>query len=149
MASTLYICWRKRLCQKLHGLYFVDNRYYEINVLHKTDLVDNPDQRITQDVDKMSEQLSEILPDLIMAPFVILFYSYQSFMNAGLYGPLGCFLFFLVGTIINKILMSPIVNLVYLQEKFEGIFRKSFLTFNVLKFNSQFRFSTYACANKC
>lgn len=38
-------------------------------------------------------------------------------------GPLGCFVFFLVFTGISKLLMSPIVNLVYLRQKAEGFFR--------------------------
>ena len=46
--------------------------------------------------------------------------------RTGWQGPVGCFVFFLIGTFINKILMGPVVSLVAEQEKCEGDFRYFF-----------------------
>ena len=34
------------------------------------------DQRITQDVDRFTDQLSQSMPDLVIAPIVIVYYTY-------------------------------------------------------------------------
>jgi len=36
------------------------------------------DQRITQDVDRFTDQLSQSMPDLVIAPIVIVYYTYQT-----------------------------------------------------------------------
>ena len=36
------------------------------------------DQRITQDVDRFTDQLTQALPDLVIAPIVIAYYTYQT-----------------------------------------------------------------------
>lgn len=43
----------------------------------KKALIDNPDQRITQDVNSLCESISNILPVLIVSPFVLVWYTYQ------------------------------------------------------------------------
>ncbi len=39
--------------------------------------LDNPDQRITQDVNTLCKSLSTILPLILISPFVIVWYTYQ------------------------------------------------------------------------
>ncbi|GAU92943.1 hypothetical protein RvY_04954-2 [Ramazzottius varieornatus] len=121
VGSFLNISWRKLVTRKLHRLYFMDKAYYFLNVLDKS--VDNPDQRITQDVDKMCDKLGTIAATLIIAPFRIAYYSYKSFITTTYIGPLGIFGYFIIGTIATKLLMSPVINYVVKQEKREGDFR--------------------------
>lgn len=84
---------------------------------------DNPDQRITQDTDKLCSTLSNVLPMLMISPFTIAYYSYVSYTSTGWVGPISVLVYFLFSTFINKLLMSPVVAMVYLQEKCEGYFR--------------------------
>ncbi|XP_013772980.1 ATP-binding cassette sub-family D member 4-like [Limulus polyphemus] len=120
-ASVLYVSWRQLLTQELQKLYFAGFNYYKINVVNCH--LDNPDQRITQDVEKMCKALSTAIPTIIVSPFTIAYYSYTSYETSGIIGPGAILLFFVIGTVINKFLMSPVVNKVFLQEKYEGFFR--------------------------
>ena len=43
--------------------------------------------------------------------------------SMGYVGPASVFVFFVVSTVVNKFLMSPVVALVFLQEQLEGDFR--------------------------
>lgn len=119
--SVLYITWRQLLDRALHRLYFSGINYYTLNVLDSN--VDNPDQRMTQDVDKLCSSLATITTKVIIAPFQIGYYTYKTYVGTGWLGPVSIYAFFFVGTIVNRIVMSPIVKFVMKQEKCEGDFR--------------------------
>lgn len=121
ICSLLYVRWRKSLTEALHKKYFRECVYYTLNLL-KTD-VDNPDQRISQDSEKLCKQMSTMANQLVISPFTIAYYTYQCFQSTGWIGFVCIFGYFLVGTIVNKILMGPIVTTVVDQEKLEGDYR--------------------------
>lgn len=121
IASILYLVWRSSITTRLHSKYFKDVLYYTINVVNKS--VDNPDQRITQDVEKLCNTLSQIIAPIIISPFTIGYYIYKSQQRSGYVGPVAVLIFFVIATIINKLLMSPVVRFVFLQERMEGNFR--------------------------
>ncbi|KAG0711629.1 ATP-binding cassette sub-family D member 4 [Chionoecetes opilio] len=81
------------------------------------------DQRMAQDVDKLCLTLATITIKVIIAPFQISYYTYRTYAGTGWLGTLAVYSFFLVATILNKIVMSPIVKFVMRQEKCEGNFR--------------------------
>lgn len=119
--SVLYITWRQVMCRALHRLYFSGINYYSINILRGT--IDNPDQRMAQDVDKLCLTLASITIKVIIAPFQIGYYTYKTYDGTGWMGTVLVYSFFLVATIANKLIMSPIVKYVMEQEKREGDFR--------------------------
>ncbi|XP_052273117.1 lysosomal cobalamin transporter ABCD4-like isoform X2 [Dreissena polymorpha] len=121
ISTYLYLQWRDNITRHLHQKYFKEVLYYAINVVDKS--VDNPDQRITQDVDKLCSTLSQIMAPLIISPFTIAYYIYKSHQSSGYLGPVSVLVFFIIGTVFNKLLMSPVVRLVFLREKMEGNFR--------------------------
>ncbi|XP_070325724.1 lysosomal cobalamin transporter ABCD4 isoform X3 [Odocoileus virginianus] len=81
ICNLLYVSWRKDLTEHLHRLYFRGRVYYTLNVLR--DDVDNPDQRISQDVERFCRQLSSMASKLIISPFTLVYYTYQCFRRAG------------------------------------------------------------------
>ena len=90
VAASLQISWRESLTKKLHRLYFSNDMYYKINVLNPTksqaipeEEMDNPDQRMTQDVNEFAKHLSSTIPKLMISPFVIVYYSYKSYEITG------------------------------------------------------------------
>ncbi|XP_053114203.1 lysosomal cobalamin transporter ABCD4 isoform X1 [Hemicordylus capensis] len=121
ICNLMYVSWRKTLTEYLHGYYFHGQVYYTLNVLHEE--IDNPDQRISQDVERFCKQLSSMASKLIVSPFTLAYYTYQCFHSTGWLGPVSIFGYFIIGTIVNKILMSPIVSKLVHQEKLEGDFR--------------------------
>ncbi|KAH9487527.1 ATP-binding cassette sub- D member 4 [Bulinus truncatus] len=121
VASVLYITWRENICTALHNLYFKNILYYKLNVVEKS--IDNPDQRITQDVDQLCNKFSQVLIPLIITPFTIGYYFYKCWTVTSYLGPVSTLVFFIVFTIFNKLLMTPVVKYFYLQQKREGDFR--------------------------
>nr|XP_056707109.1 lysosomal cobalamin transporter ABCD4 [Euleptes europaea] len=121
ICNLMYVSWRKVLTEYLHGYYFQGQVYYTLNMLHED--IDNPDQRISQDVERFCKQLSSMASKVIVAPFTLAYYTYQCFRSTGWLGPVSIFGYFIIGTIVNKILMSPIVSTLVQQEKLEGNFR--------------------------
>uniref|UniRef100_G1S2G7 ATP binding cassette subfamily D member 4 n=1 Tax=Nomascus leucogenys TaxID=61853 RepID=G1S2G7_NOMLE len=119
--NLLYVSWRKDLTEHLHCLYFRGRVYYTLNVLR--DDIDNPDQRISQDVERFCRQLSSMASKLIISPFTLIYYTYQCFQSTGWLGPVSIFGYFILGTVVNKTLMGPIVTKLVHQEKLEGDFR--------------------------
>ncbi|XP_050811651.1 lysosomal cobalamin transporter ABCD4 isoform X2 [Gopherus flavomarginatus] len=121
ICNLMYVSWRKTLTEYLHGYYFKGQVYYTLNVLRED--IDNPDQRISQDVERFCRQLSSMASKLIISPFTLGYYTYQCFHSTGWLGPVSIFGYFVIGTVVNKVLMSPIVSKLVHQEKLEGDFR--------------------------
>ncbi|KAK2504086.1 hypothetical protein MC885_002851 [Smutsia gigantea] len=98
--NLLYVSWRKDLTKHLHRLYFRGRVYYTLNVLR--DDIDNPDQRISQDVERFCRQFSSMASKLITSPFTLTYYTYQCFQSTGWLGPVSIFGYFILGTVVNK-----------------------------------------------
>nr|UOU03347.1 ATP-binding cassette subfamily D4 [Brachionus rubens] len=86
-------------------------------------VLDNPDQRITQDVKSLCTSIANIVPLILISPFVIGWYGYQTYKNVGYSGPLAVVVYFIVWSIINGPLTFPIARVIYKQDKIEGDFR--------------------------
>ncbi|CAB1339793.1 unnamed protein product [Coregonus sp. 'balchen'] len=121
ICSVMSVSWRKSLTESLHRAYFQGRVYYSLNVLRED--IDNPDQRISQDTERLCKQMSTMASRLIISPFTLVYYTYQCYYSTGWIGPVSIFGYFIVGTITNKILMGPIVSTLFEQEKLEGDFR--------------------------
>uniref|UniRef100_A0A3Q4HQJ9 ATP-binding cassette, sub-family D (ALD), member 4 n=1 Tax=Neolamprologus brichardi TaxID=32507 RepID=A0A3Q4HQJ9_NEOBR len=121
ICNQMYVSWRKTLTESLHSAYFQGRVYYTLNVLRED--IDNPDQRISQDAERLCKQMSSMASRLIISPFTLTYYTYHCFYSTGWIGPVSIFGYFVIGTIANKILMGPIVSTLFEQEKLEGDFR--------------------------
>ncbi|KAI7829114.1 ABC transporter transmembrane region 2-domain-containing protein [Kickxella alabastrina] len=86
-------------------------------------LVDNPDQRVTQDIERLTGSLATILPELLIAPFLIAYYTVKCWAMSGVIGPLSIYFYFVLGVLISRCAMPPVIRQVYLLERAEGDFR--------------------------
>ncbi|KAI8074129.1 ABC transporter transmembrane region 2-domain-containing protein [Gongronella butleri] len=128
---------RRLLTHHLHERYIQPKTMYSLVVEHEH--VDNPDQRIAQDIDKLAETLMQILEKLVMAPFLVVIYAWQCWAVAGFLGPFLIFSYFILGSIVSGRLIQPIVSAVFFRELQEGNFR--FLHVRLRQFAESIAFS--------
>uniref|UniRef100_A0A8C5Q020 ATP binding cassette subfamily D member 4 n=1 Tax=Leptobrachium leishanense TaxID=445787 RepID=A0A8C5Q020_9ANUR len=121
IGKLAYVSCRRDLTEYLHRLYFSKQVYYTLSVQHPH--IDNPDQRMTQDVERLCRELGSFASQVLLTPFTLAYYSYQCAMGTGWMGPLCIFGYFVVGSLLNKLLMGPVVPRLVQQEKQEGDFR--------------------------
>ncbi|XP_046577579.1 lysosomal cobalamin transporter ABCD4-like [Haliotis rubra] len=121
VGSYLYVTWRELIGRYLHNRYFQDTKYYHVGI--GTKLIDNPDQRLAQDTDRLCNLFSQIFINIVITPAVIIYYTYDAARSTGYSGPVGVIILFAATTAVNYFLMTPIVNLFYKREKREGDFR--------------------------
>ncbi|RDD36376.1 ATP-binding cassette sub-family D member 4 [Trichoplax sp. H2] len=121
VSQVLYVTSRRILSLQLHKKYFDDDSYYQLHFLHPE--IDNPDQRISQDVDRFCQKMSTIIPKIIVSVFVISYYTYQTYVSAGYTGPVSIYTYFIVCAIINRFIIARLVKIIVLQEQCEGDFR--------------------------
>ncbi|CAG8698099.1 18031_t:CDS:2, partial [Gigaspora rosea] len=112
---------RKILTKHLQSKYVNRNTFYRLLTTRPD--IDNPDQRITQDVDKFAETLRLICEEIIIAPILIAYYTYLTWAFSGYLGPVLVYSYFLFGIVGSRFLIVPLVNLVFMKEFHEGNFR--------------------------
>lgn len=74
-------------------------------------------------MDKFAETLQEIITTLIISPVLVIYYAFKCWMVTGFSGPLIILIYFLVGSLVSRKLIQPIVNAVFYKEYEEGNFR--------------------------
>lgn len=121
ISKLVYVNCRKVMTEHLHRLYFTKQVYYTLSV--ERPHVDNPDQRMTQDVERLCRELSTSASKLLTTPFTLVYYSYQCAVSTGWMGPVSIFGYFVVGSLLNRLLMGPVIPKLVQQEKLEGDFR--------------------------
>ncbi|KAI1318823.1 ATP-binding cassette sub- D member 4 [Mortierella claussenii] len=122
LGSLLSLESRRMLTLHFHTIYIRPKLFYRILFMHEEE-VDNPDQRITQDIDKISESMQKMVGDLVITPLLIAFYTYQCWLMTGYIGPLCIYGYFILSTIASRLLINPIVDAVFYKESAEGYFR--------------------------
>ena len=126
LQKKLAVLWREGLAKNLIDRYFHHQSYYQINY-HATNLsLDNPDQRITQDVDSFTTvtlsfliQLSESV--ITLFSFTAVLYSISKLLAVGL------LVYAIVGTVLAIAIGNRVINVNYNQLRLEANFRHSLI----------------------
>lgn len=119
--DIISVKWRKRLVRSIEKKYLSNRSYYSL--LFCDSRIDNPDQRITQDVEKFTVKLVDILRNCIDAPLIIIFYAILCLYTTSWYSPLIVVGYWLIAFLINKFIMTPNISTVFAQERLEGDYR--------------------------
>jgi len=85
----------------------------------------NPEQRLSQDIDKASSRLSKTFSTLILIPIQIIFWSTYLWTMFGWFPPCCCYLYFIVGALFSYLTARLTIHLVYNQEMLEGKYRQN------------------------
>lgn len=80
----------------------------------------NLDQQLTQDIDQLCYNYSQILAQIIACPMFIGFFWYKVSVTLDWLHPFVLFGYYLVGYFLQRFVMSPISRHTYNQEKLEG-----------------------------
>ncbi len=120
-SGALALRWRARLVAAVHSRYLEGRSFYTVNQFHGA-AVDNPDQRIVEDAALLCTTLATMFQSSSVIG-VIVFYTQQVAALMGWIGPVTIYGYFILGSIVNKFLMSRVAEYVWRQEKVEGSFR--------------------------
>jgi len=124
-ASSLQ--WRINFVEELHSKYF--QPMVTFDVLSGSTVANDADQRITQDVDKLTTLLAKVMDKLATVPGLIIFYSIYLFLNFGWITPCLCYLYFILASMASFSLTLSLSYLMYMQEKYEGELRQTHFTY--------------------
>lgn len=117
------LLWRERLTNQLQDGLRDGLTFYHLPLLRPE--VDNPDQRIAQEVDIFCKGLADVLTAFSQAIFAIFWYSYQTGMITGWQGPAMIYVYALCTTILTILVAQPIPSRVAAANLAEGNFRRS------------------------
>jgi vitamin B12/bleomycin/antimicrobial peptide transport system ATP-binding/permease protein len=118
----LSLLWREWLTSKFLNGYFKDRAYYELDSNAANTEIDNPDQRITQDIDSFTKTVLDLLLDILssildLVAFVGILYSISQELTLGMVGYVS------IGTAIAIIIGTKLIKLNFSQLRLEGDFR--------------------------
>eukprot|EP00210_Caulerpa_lentillifera_P000505 g488.t1 len=128
LAEYFAYLWRERLTRFILELYSQNKHFYWL------EKIDNPDQRIAQDLSLLCDTLGKLLKELAAVPYNLIYYThlvYQQLQSVKIM--LMVYAWFIGGTLFFKFLVRPSANLLFAQEAKEGDFRKGMLRFGQYK----------------
>lgn len=111
--SYMELHWRRLLTSRLHSAYFDRMTYYKLNYVDRR--VDSPEQRICEDVPKLTAGLAELTRELIVAAVDAAFYSYQLRRYSGTNKYTGALIAYVLGAGTFMTVAAP---------NFGGLFKK-------------------------
>ncbi|CAD7703507.1 unnamed protein product, partial [Ostreobium quekettii] len=126
LAEFLALRWRTTLSHKLQEQYCHDDNFYWLQS------IDNPDQRIAQDLHALCTSLGLIAKKLAAAPFSVVWYSWLTYRATKSWRVVAAtYVSFVVGFVILRFAISSIAALVYTQERLEGDYRAALLRLRI------------------
>lgn len=114
---------RMSLTEALNDKYFGVDSYYRLNRL-----VDNPDQRITVDVQEFCLLLVLTIDKFILSPVTVFVYSKDTYDSNGFMALVIVYSFFGLGVVLQRLIMPGLVRNTVLLDRLEGDFRFSHAT---------------------
>jgi ABC-type uncharacterized transport system fused permease/ATPase subunit len=117
------ITWRYRLVSVLHRTYFRNAGSVLNGGSDLCSPIDNVDQRIAADSKFFTEKLALLISKLIVVPAVVIYYTVYLAYSFGVFVPLCCFAFCIVGCLCTQWLISKLSGATRKVDVLEGDFR--------------------------
>ncbi|MEM9136353.1 MAG: ABC transporter ATP-binding protein/permease [Cyanobacteria bacterium P01_F01_bin.42] len=120
----LALRWRKWLTEHFLERYFTNRSYYELDSNSANTEIDNPDQRITQDIKSFTEVTLSFLLDILdsiltLISFTAILYTISKTLTVGLLA------YAFIGTLVAVIAGRKLIKINYDQLRMEADFRYS------------------------
>ncbi|MGK7912105.1 MAG: ABC transporter ATP-binding protein/permease [Synechococcus sp.] len=118
----LNLRWRKWLTQHFLVRYFDGRAYYELDSNSSNTEIDNPDQRISEDIRYFSSETLSVTLDVLdsvltLLSFTAILYRISSQLSYALGG------YAIVGTVIITVISARLIKINFMQLRLEGDFR--------------------------
>uniref|UniRef100_A0A6B2L0Q5 ABC transporter domain-containing protein n=1 Tax=Arcella intermedia TaxID=1963864 RepID=A0A6B2L0Q5_9EUKA len=120
ISNAIAVHVRRRVTTGIYEHYFRSNAYYKIS---SDDRLKNPDQQLTQDIDRYSVAYGVVMGEIVASPVFIAYFWYEITVSVNYWVPLVILAYYLITFVIQRFIMSPISAYTYKQEKLEGAFR--------------------------
>lgn len=125
-ADRLAIVLRDQLVQKIQKDYLHGNTFNDLLVYDS--FIDNPDGRITIDIQNWSSSFSLVLRQLIQTPVTIFYYLVLVWGQIGYLSVLLCFVFSILSMIISYFVMKPVMKITFEFSHADASFRDVHVT---------------------
>eukprot|EP00658_Telonema_sp_P-2_P072882 TRINITY_DN6196_c0_g1_i1.p1 TRINITY_DN6196_c0_g1~~TRINITY_DN6196_c0_g1_i1.p1 ORF type:complete len:398 (+),score=78.13 TRINITY_DN6196_c0_g1_i1:163-1356(+) len=123
LIEVVALIWRWRLWDELHASYMCPQKLPFFQLKAYQPGVDNPDQRLTQDLTLYTQNLATVVANGIVKPGQVVYYTWILLDTFGIVIPAVCYAYFVVGTVVTTLLARRVVPWVVSQEKKEGDLR--------------------------
>ncbi|NJN32385.1 MAG: ABC transporter ATP-binding protein/permease [Synechococcales cyanobacterium RM1_1_8] len=122
LRQKLALFWRKWLTNRFLSKYFQDRSYYELDSNAANTAIDNPDQRITEDINAFTVTVLDFLLDVLgsildLIAFTGILYGISKQLTLGLAGYVG------IGTLLAIIIGTRLIKINFDQLRLEADFR--------------------------
>lgn len=121
-AKMLSVSFRERLTAYFNQKYMKNMFYYKMCNLDSR--IGNPDQRLTQDVDKWSQALSSLYLNFTKPVLDIILFSKKLAALVGWEGPALMFGWYFISGVIIRFISPPFGKLTAIEQKLEGEYRQ-------------------------
>ncbi|KAL3156583.1 hypothetical protein ABBQ38_000874 [Trebouxia sp. C0009 RCD-2024] len=120
VADALAMTWRRRLTAAAHSRYFRGNTFYTTSQLAG---MQDVDQRLTKDVDRLCTDLAELIPTMVKPVVDITWFSWQLWRLTGRRGMTFLYLYSFLGFACLKLVTPDFGLLAKAEYRLEGAFR--------------------------
>lgn len=119
--KTLAINFRKNITHYFHNKYLDGMTYYQLTNIDAR--IPNPDQRLTQDIDKWAHSLSNLYSNVSKPILDIVLFSKKLSVLLGWKGPGYIILWYAFTTVVLKFISPAFGRLVAIEQQLEGSYR--------------------------
>lgn len=121
--SSLAVHVRRNVGRKIYASYFGDNKFHEL--IQEEDLAAT-DQQLVQDIEGFSFHFAAVLSGFMVVPIQVIYFWIQVSLSMNWTVPFLVPIYYGFFALIQKFVMSKIVDGTYSQERYEGNFRQIF-----------------------
>ncbi|CAD8074471.1 unnamed protein product [Paramecium sonneborni] len=119
--KSLSLRFRRRLTEYFHDQYIKNMIFYQVSNLDSR--VSNPDQRLTTDIEKWANSLSQIYSNFSKPILDIILFSKKLAVSIGYQGPMYVFLWYFFSGVLLKLVSPAFGKLTAIDQKLEGEYR--------------------------
>eukprot|EP00357_Protocruzia_adherens_P026458 CAMPEP_0114997472 /NCGR_PEP_ID=MMETSP0216-20121206/14920_1 /TAXON_ID=223996 /ORGANISM="Protocruzia adherens, Strain Boccale" /LENGTH=665 /DNA_ID=CAMNT_0002361861 /DNA_START=11 /DNA_END=2008 /DNA_ORIENTATION=+ len=119
--KSLALSFRRRMVEECQNKYLNGVVYYQLTNLDNR--ISNPEQRMTQDIEKWSQTLAGLYNNFTKPLLDIVLFSRKLAEIMGWQGPFTVITFFFFSAIVIKFVSPPFGKLAAIEQKLEGVYR--------------------------